>query len=147
MVSFYLPKPPIWNKVLCKEFPTCQVDKTFPHQKQTAEKHDFKRQSLFFNHQISFDTNVPISPSSERNSYVLVVIDDFTIYAALNPVLHHNAYYAYAKLNEHWISKLGFSEIFVTVDDSEVISNQVITLCHINNIKHKARTLLAQRKN
>ena len=62
----------------------CQLKKSYPNQKQVAEKQDFKEQSLYFNHRIFFDTKGPIPPSSEGNSYIIIVIVvAFTHYAAL----------------------------------------------------------------
>ena len=89
----------------------CQLNKPYPYQKQIAQKHDVKRKSLYFNHRISFDTKGAISPSSEGNSYIMVIVDAFTHYVALNPVPHCNAYYAYTTLYEHWIAKFGLLEI------------------------------------
>ena len=83
------------DKVLCNNCITCQLNKPYPNQKQIAEKQDFKAQSLYFNHRISFDPKGPISLSSEGNSYIMVIVDAFTHYVALNPVPHCNAYYAY----------------------------------------------------
>ena len=45
--------------------------------KKKAMKQDFKGQSLYFNHRISFDNIGPISPTSEGNSYVMVIVDAF----------------------------------------------------------------------
>ena len=95
---FYLPNAPIWIKVLCNDCIICQLNKHYPNQKQIATKQDFKGQSLYFNHRISFDTKGPISPSSEGNSYNMVINDAFTHYVALNPVPHCNAYYDYLTL-------------------------------------------------
>ena len=67
-----------------------------------TEKQDFREQNLYFNHRISFDTKGPISPSSERNSYIMVVVDAFT-HVTLNPVPNCNPYYNYTTLYEHWI--------------------------------------------
>ena len=83
------------------------IKQSIPNQKQIAEKQDFKGQKLNFNHRISFDTNGPVSPSSEGNSYLMVIVDAFTHYEALNPVPHCNAYYACTSLYEHWIAKFG----------------------------------------
>ena len=105
--NFYFPNAPIWIKVLCNDCIVCQLNKPYPNQKQIAQKQDFKGQSLYFNHRISFDTKGPISPSSEGNSYIMVIVDAFTHYVALNPVPHCNAYYAYTTLYEHWIAKFG----------------------------------------
>ena len=70
----------------------------------------------------------------------MVIVDAFTHYVALNPVPHCNAYYAYTTLYEHWIVKFGLPEILVTDNGTEFINNEIITLCHLYNIKHKPRT-------
>ena len=70
----------------------------FSQQKKPAEKQDFKEQSLCFNHRISFDTKGSISPSSERNSYIMVIVDVFTHYVALNSATLCNDYSAYITL-------------------------------------------------
>ena len=75
---FYFPNATIWIKVLCNDCIVCQLNKPYPNQKQIAQKQDFKGQSLYFNHRISFDTKGPISPSSEGNSYIMVIVDAFT---------------------------------------------------------------------
>ena len=59
---------------------------------------------------------------------------------ALNPVPPCNAYYAYKTLYEHWIANFGLREILVTDNGTEFITNEIITICHIDNIKHKPRT-------
>ena len=66
-----------------------------------AKKQDFKAQSSYFNHRSSFDTKGPISPYSEGNSYVMVIVDAFTHYVALNTVPHCNAFHAFSPLYEH----------------------------------------------
>ena len=86
--NVYFPNAPIWNKELCNDCITCQLNKLYPNQKQKAEKQDFKGQSLYFNNRISFDTNGPISPSSEGNFYIMDTVDAFIHYVALNPVHH-----------------------------------------------------------
>ena len=138
--NFYFRNAPIWIKVLCNDCIICQLNKPYPNQKQKAQKQDFKGQSLYFNHRISFDTKGPISPTSEGNSYIMVIVNAFTHYLALNPVPHCNAYYAYTTLYEHWIAKFGLPEILVTDNGTEFINNEIIKLCHLYNIKHKPRT-------
>ena len=105
-----------------------------------SQKQDFKEKNLYFNHRISFDTKGPISSSSEGNFYIMVIVDAFTHYVALNPVPHCNAYYAYTTLYEHWIAKFGLPEILVTDNGTEFINNEIITLYHLYNIKHKPRS-------
>ena len=70
----------------------------------------------------------------------MVIVDAFTHYVALNPVAHCNAYYAYTTLYEHWIAKFGLPETLVTDNGTEFNNNEIITLCHLYNIKHKPRT-------
>ena len=69
----------------------------------------------------------------------MVIVDAFTHYVALNTVPHCNAFYAYTTLNEHWIAIFGLPEILVTNNGTEFINNELITLCHLFNIKHKPR--------
>ena len=70
----------------------------------------------------------------------MVIVDAFTHYAARNPLPHCNAYYAYTTLYEHWIAKFGLPEILVTDNGTEFTNNEIITLCHLYNIKHQPRT-------
>ena len=77
-------------------------------------------------------------PYSERNSYIMVKVDALTHYVALKPVPHCIAYYAHTTLYEHWIAKFGIPEILVTDNETEFINNEIITLCHPFNIKHKS---------
>ena len=70
----------------------------------------------------------------------MVKNDELTLYVALNPVPHCNAYYAYTTLYQHWIAKFRLPEILVKYNGTEFINNEIITLCHLYNIKHKPRT-------
>ena len=113
---------------------------------QFADKQDFKGQSLYYNHRISFDIKGPISPSSERNSWLMIIVDTFTHYVAIKPVPHYNAYYAYTTLFEHCITKFELTEILVTENGTEFSNNEIITLCHLYNIKHKPRRSHADKQ-
>ena len=116
------------------------IKQTLSKSKRISQKQDFKGESLYFNQRISFDTKRPISPSSEGNLYIMVIVDAFTHYVALNPVPHCNAYYAYTTLYEHWIAKFVLPEIVVADNGTEFINNEIITMCHLYNIKFKPRT-------
>ena len=70
----------------------------------------------------------PISPSSEENSYIMVIVDAFTHYVALKPVPHYNAYYAYTTPYEHWIANFGLPQMLVTDNGTAFINNEIITL-------------------
>ena len=69
--------------------------------------------------------------TTDENSYVPV---------ALSPVPHCNAYYAYTTLYEHWKAKFSLPEILVTDNGTEFLNNEIITVCHLYNFKHKPRT-------
>ena len=47
------------------------------NQRQIAEQQDFQVLKLVFNQRIFFDTKGPISPSSEWNPYIMVIVDLF----------------------------------------------------------------------
>ena len=69
----------------------------------------------------------------------MVIVDAFTHYVALNPVPHCNAYLRGTTLFEHWIAKFRLPEVFVTDNGTEIINNEIIPLCHLNNNKNKPR--------
>ena len=123
------------------------IKQTIPKPKTNSKtKQDFKAQSLYFNHRISFDTKEPISPSSQiGNSYIMVIVDAFTHYVAINPVPHCNAYYAYTTLYEHWIAKFGLPEILVTDNGTEFLNIEIITPCHLYNISCTLDKWLSRR--
>ena len=77
----------------------------------------------------------------------MVIVDANTHYVALNPVQYCKAYYAYTTFYEHRIVKFGLPEILVTDNGTEFNSNEIITLCHLYNIKHKPPTSLAPQTN
>ena len=70
----------------------------------------------------------------------MVIVDAFTHYVAINPVPHCNAYYAYKTLYEHWIANFGLPQKLFTDNGTEFIKNEIITICHLYNIKHKPST-------
>ena len=70
----------------------------------------------------------------------MVIVDAITHYVAFTPVPHYNAFYTYTTLYEHCIAKFGLPEILVTGNGTEFINNEINTLGHLYNIKHKPRT-------
>ena len=98
------------------------MNKPFPYEK--AEKQDFKGQSLYFKHRISFDSKGPITPSSDGNLYIMVKFEAFTLHVVLNPEPHYNAFYPYSTFHEHWIAEFGLPEIPVTDKGTEIINKK-----------------------
>ena len=134
--NFYFPNAPIWIKYYAMTAIVCQLNKTLPKSKTNSTKNKILKDKvctlIIVSHLILKDQ---FHPSSEGNSYIMVIVDAFTHYVALNPVPHCNAYYAYTTLYEHWIAKFGLPEILVTDNGTEFINNEIITLCHLYNIK------------
>ena len=71
----------------------------------------------------------------------MVILDAFTQKVAFNAVPKYNAYTTLYE--KHRIEKFGLPKILVTVDGTEFINKNIITLCHLYNIKHKPRTSYA----
>ena len=65
--NFCFPNAPIWIKILCNDCITCQLNKSYPFQKQIAEQQDLIWKILYFTHRNSFEKRGPISPSAEGN--------------------------------------------------------------------------------
>ena len=96
-----------------------------------APKQPFLEVSPYFNHRISFDTKGPISPSSDGNSYVYVIVDAFTDYVVLHPSSSKSdANNALTMLFDHWIVKFGISDILVTDNGNEYINGEFAQFCH-----------------
>ena len=76
----------------------------------------------------------------QKENHIMVIVDALTHYVVLNSVPHCNAYYAFTTLYEHWIAKFGLPEILVTDNGTDIINNEIITLCHLYIIKHKPFT-------
>ena len=70
----------------------------------------------------------------------MVIVDAFTHHVAISRLPHCNVYYAYTTLYEHWIEKFGLLKVLVTDKGNDFMNNEIITLCHLYNSKHKPRT-------
>ena len=70
----------------------------------------------------------------------MVIVDAFTHYVALNPVLYCNAFNAYTTLYEHWKAKFGLPKILVTDNGTNFINSGINRLSHLSNFKYKSRT-------
>ena len=69
----------------------------------------------------------------------MVIFDAFILYVAINPVPHCNTSNAYTTFYEHCTAKFGLPEILVTDNGIEFKNIEIITLCHLYNIKYKPR--------
>ena len=101
----------------------------------------------FFNHRISMDTKGPISPSSDGNSYVYVIVAAFSHYVVLHPSPKNDATNALTVLVDHWIVKFGIRDNLVTDNGKEYINGEFTHFCRTYNVQFKPRTQYAPWSN
>ena len=87
-----------------------------------APQQPFSEVSIYFNHSISMDTKSPISPSSNGNSYIYVIVDEITHHVVLHPSLRNDATHALTGLFDHWIVEFEIPNILVTDNRNEYIN-------------------------
>ena len=86
------------------------------------------------------DTKGPVSPFSQGNSYIFVVIDAFSHFVVTNPAPHITSEYANQTLLHHWITKIGPPQYLVTDRGTEYINEDMAHLCSLFHINHSPRT-------
>ena len=91
-----------------------------------APQHPFVEVSAYLNHRVSMDTKGPISRSSDDNSYVYVIVDEFPHYVVLQPSPKNGATNALTVLFDHWIVKFGIPDILVTHNGNEYINGEFV---------------------
>ena len=104
----------------------------------------FLEVSPYFNHRIEMEPKGLFSTSSDRNSYVYVIVDAFTHYVVLYPSPKNDAANALTVLFELWIAKLGIPDILVT-DNGNEYTNVVYTYyCRTYNVQFEPITPYAK---
>ena len=97
---YYFPNINTWIAMLTQDCLNCQTGKSIPNHLK-APQQPFLEVSPYFSHRISMDTEGPISPSSDGNSYVYVIVDAFTHYVVLHPSPKNDAAHALTVLFGH----------------------------------------------
>ena len=82
----------------------------------------------------------PISPSSDGNSYVYVIVDAFTHFVVLHPSRKKDVNNALKVLFDHWIAKFGKPDVLVTNNKNEYINGEFTLFCCTYNVQFKPRT-------
>ena len=108
-----------------------------------APQQPFLEVSPYFNHRISMDTKVPISPLSDGNSYVYAIVDAFIHYVVLHPSPKNDANHALTVQFDRWIVKFGIPDILVTDNANEYINGEFTHFCRTYNVQFKPRTQYA----
>ena len=99
-----------------------------------APQQPFLEVSPYFNHRISMDTKGPISPSSDGNSYVFVIVDAFSHDVVLHPSPKNDATNVLTVLFDDWIVKFGIPDILVTDNANEYINEEFTHLFRTYNV-------------
>ena len=105
-----------------------------------ALQQPFFEVSPYFNHRISIDTKGPISPSSDGNAYVYVIVNAFTHFVELHPSPKKDANNALTVLFDHWITKFGIPDILVTNNRNKYINGEFAHFWRTYNVQFKPRT-------
>ena len=85
----------------------------------TAHIQSFSEHAPSFNYRISMNTKGPITPSSQSNFFMNVIVDSFNHFVVTVPMKSNNAKTAVKTLLNHWIVKLGPPIYLVTDCGSE----------------------------
>ena len=137
----FIPHLPLWFSIFIHDCIECQTNKHFPIKPQNISPplHFFEN-ATHFNYRISMDTKGPISPSSQNNSYIFVIIDAFSHFVVTNPAPNITSKYAIQTLLHHWITKFGPPQYLVTDRGTEYINQDMAHLCSLFHISHSPRT-------
>ena len=125
----------------------CQQNKHINQKTQTASIQTFSENASYFNYRISMDTEGPINPPSNQNSYIHVIVDAFSHFVVKIPKKQNNAQNAVNSLLHHWITKIGPPVLLVTDSGSEYINSEFANLCTTMGIRQSPRTHLRTMDN
>ena len=138
---YFIPHLPLWFSIFIHDCIECQTNKHFPIKPQNISPPlPFYENATHFNYRISMDTKGPISPSSQNNSYIFVIIDAFSHFVVTNPAPNITSKYAIQTLLHHWITKFGPPQYLVTDRGTEYINQDMAHLCSLFHINHSPRT-------
>ena len=138
---YFIPHLPLWFSIFTHDCIDCQTNKHFLIKPQNISPPlPFYENATHFNYRISMDTKGPISPSSQNNSYIFVIIEAFSHFVVTNPAPNINSKYAIQTLLHHWITKFGPPQYLVTDRGTEYINQDMAHLCSLFHINHSPRT-------
>ena len=71
---------------------------------------------------------------------MIVIVDAFTHYVVVNPVVSATAVNVLGTFFDHWVTKFGIPENIVTDNGTEYINTDITHFCQMYDIRHKPRT-------
>ena len=137
---YFIPYLNKWMSIFIHDCIESQQNKHIDKKIQTASIQTFSENASYFNYRISMDTKGPISPPSNQNSYIHVIVDAFSHFVVTIPIKQNNAQNAVNSLLHHWITKFGPPVYLVTDRGSEYINSEFAKLCTTMGIRHSPRT-------
>ena len=102
----------------------------------TSPLQTFSEHAPSFNYRISKDTKGPVTPTSQKKSYIHVIVDAFSHFVVTVPINCENAKTAFKTLLHHWIVKFCPPIYLVTDCGSENITTDIAHLCTLMGIRH-----------
>ena len=86
---YYIQPLPLLISIYFHDCIECQTNKHFPIKPKILSLFlPFYENATHFNYRITMDTEILISPSSQGNSYIFVIIDAFSHFLVTNPAPH-----------------------------------------------------------
>ena len=124
----YFPNIKLWIAILTQDCLNRQTSKSMQNL-LVAPQQPFLKVSPYYNQRISVDTKSVISPSSDGNSYVYVIVDAFTHFVVLHCSPKNDATNALSVLFDHWIGKFEKPNNLVTDNGNECINGEITHFC------------------
>ena len=85
---YYIPHLPLRFSIFIDDCFECPTNEHFPIKPQNnSPSLPFYENATHFNYRISMDTKGPFSPSSQKNSYIFVIIDAFSHFVGITQLL------------------------------------------------------------
>ena len=106
----------------------------------TAPKQSFSEHAPSFNYRVSMNTKGPITPSSQKKSYIHAIVDALSHFVFTVPIKSNNTQTAVETLLHHWIVEFGLPIYLVTHRGSEYVNTDMAHLCTLMGIRHSPRT-------
>ena len=131
---YYIPHLPLWFSIFIHDCIDCQQNKHFQTKPNISPHLPFYENATHFNYRISMETKGPISPPSDNNTFIFVIVDAFSHFVVTCPSRANNSQNAIKTLLHHWIVKFGPPQYLVTDRGSEYINKDMTHLCTLFNI-------------
>ena len=151
---YFIPHLPLWFSIFIHDCIDCQTNKHFPIKPQNISPPlPFYESATHFNYRISMDTKGPISPSSQNNCYIFVIIDAFSHFVVTNPAPNITSKYALQTLLHHGSQSLVPLSILLQIEVLNILIKtwlisvlSFILTIHLELLIHHGPTVWSKSK-